>query len=128
MAAVHGALVPGKSHQRGAIQKVYVPVPGGQRVFVKGRRATLADGTIAASVLALNDGVRIFRDNVGIPTAQAVELVTRVPATALGLEDRCGTLEVGKQADMTIFDEQLQIRRTIIGGETCYEQEAKANA
>ena len=101
---------------------------GGQRAFVKGRRATLADGTIAASVLALNDGVRIFRDNVGIPTAQAVELVTRVPATALGLEDRCGTLEVGKQADMTIFDEQLQIRRTIIGGETCYEQEAKANA
>jgi len=100
---------------------------GGQKVFVKGRLATLADGTIAASVLALNEGVRIFRDNVGLTTAQAVELVTKVPAEELDLYDRCGSLAVDKQADMTIFDEDINIQRTIIGGATCYAQEAQAD-
>ena len=89
---------------------------GGQRVWVKGMRATLADGTIAASVLSLNDGVRIFRDNTGITTAQAVELVTKVPAKELGIYNTCGSLIKAKRADMVIFDEKLKVDQTIIGG------------
>ena len=89
---------------------------GGQRVWVRGMRATLADGTIAASVLSLNDGVRIFRDNTGITTAQAVELVTKVPAKELGIYNTCGSLIKAKRADMVIFDEKLKVDQTIIGG------------
>lgn len=101
---------------------------GGQKVFVKGNLATLADGTIAASVLSLNDGVRIFRDNVGITTPQAVELVTKVPAGELGILDACGSIEEGKRADFAIFDDELRHITTVIGGNVFAAGEEKEHA
>ena len=93
---------------------------GGQRVYVKGTRATLADGTIAGSVLRMNDGLRILRENTGADIPAVVEMATRTPAEELNVYDKLGSLSVGKYADIAIFDEEFRIRRTIVGGRDCF--------
>lgn len=96
---------------------------GGQKVFVKGTLATLEDGTIAGSVLCMNDGLRIFHENTGAPIEEVITTVTKTPAKELGLYDRLGSLSVGKLADITIFDDTLQIQRTIVDGRDAWNAE-----
>ena len=93
---------------------------GGQKVYVNGTRATLADGTIAGSVLRMNDGLRILRENLGASIPSIVEMATRTPAEELNVYDKLGSLTVGKYADIVIFDEDFRIRRTIVGGTSCF--------
>ena len=93
---------------------------GGQAVFVKGELATLKDGTIAGSVATMNRCIKIFWENTGAPLPQIIEMVTKTPATELGIYAACGSLESGKRADIVIFDEEVQIHTTIIGGKVVY--------
>ena len=93
---------------------------GGQKVYVKGTLATLEDGTIAGSVLCMNDGLRILRENTGADIPAIVEMATRTPAEELGVYGELGSLSVGKYADIAIFDEEFRIRRTIVGGRDCF--------
>ena len=48
--------------------------------------------------------------------AAAVELVTKNPAVELKIFDTLGSLEVGKVADITIFDDDFNIKKTFING------------
>ena len=89
---------------------------GGQKVFVKGNLATLEDGTIAGSVATLNNVLKNFCENTSTDIAAGVELVTKNPAVELGIFDKTGSLEVGKAADITIFDEDFNIKKTFING------------
>lgn len=89
---------------------------GGQKVFVTGERAVLADGTLAGSVAPMNDVLKKFCTNTGFDVAATVELVTKNPAVELGLFDTLGSLEVGKSADITIFDDDFKIKATWING------------
>ena len=95
---------------------------GGQKVYVNGTRATLADGTIAGSVLRMNDGLRILRENLDASIPAVVEMATRTPAKELNVYDKLGSLSVGKYADIVIFDEDFRIRRTIVGGVDIFHQ------
>lgn len=90
---------------------------GGQKVFVKDGRATLADGTLAGSILTMERAVQNIWKFAHLTLPQAVQLATANPARELGLTDR-GTLEQGKRADVTIFDDDFNILRTYKKG-TC---------
>ena len=87
---------------------------GGQKVIVRGELATLEDGTIAASVTQMNSVVAKFMRNTGASVTETVELVTKNPAKELGLYTELGSLEVGKVADITLFDDNLNIHRTFV--------------
>lgn len=89
---------------------------GGQKVFVKGELATLEDGTIAGSVATMNRCIKIFWENTGAPLARVIEMATKTPAAELNLYDELGSLEAGKRADIVIFDDDVKIKQTIIGG------------
>ncbi|MBQ9615312.1 MAG: N-acetylglucosamine-6-phosphate deacetylase [Selenomonadaceae bacterium] len=91
---------------------------GGQKVLVKGTLATLEDGTIAGSVLTMNEGLRIFRENIGASIPEVVELVTKNPAEELGIYGKLGSLTEGKLADFTVFDEAFCIGCTVVDGKT----------
>lgn len=93
---------------------------GGQEVFVKGELATLKDGTIAGSVATMNRCVKIFWENTGAQLPQIIEMVTKTPAEELSLYEERGSLESGKRADVVIFDEDVQVKVTIIGGKVDY--------
>ncbi len=89
---------------------------GGQKVFVKGNVATLEDGTLAGSVATLNNVLKNFCENTSTDIAAGVELVTKNPAVELGIFDKTGSLEVGKAADITIFDDDFNIKKTFVNG------------
>ena len=89
---------------------------GGQKVLVKGNLATLEDGTIVGSVAKMNEVLKIFCENTGFDIASGVELVTKNPAVELNIFDRLGSLEVGKAADITIFDDNFNIRKIFVRG------------
>lgn len=93
---------------------------GGQPIFVRGIQCVLEDGTIAGSVLRLNEAVKNFRDNTDIPLNEIVNAATLNPAKAIGLDTK-GSLEQGKDADIIITDMNFNIKKTIIGGEIRYE-------
>lgn len=96
---------------------------GGQPIFVKGIECRLADGTIAGSVLKLNDAVRNLRENARLSLCEAVNAASLNPARRLGLAAK-GSLERGKDADIVICTEDLHILRTIVGGRTVYDAQA----
>ncbi len=89
---------------------------GGQKVWVEGGAARLADGTLAGSVVTLNQAVINFQRATGCSLAEAIGLATRNPARLLGLEQKIGDLAVGMDADIVIMDRDGQVRRTIVGG------------
>ena len=89
---------------------------GGQKVFVKGNVATLEDGTLAGSVAKMNEVLKIFCANTKLDVAAGVELVTKNPAVELKIFDERGSLEVGKAADITLFDDDFNVIKTFING------------
>ncbi len=96
---------------------------GGQEVFKEGIKCLLADGTIAGSVLKLNEAVRNLYENSDLELNEAVNCASLNPATALGVADEIGSIEVGKRADFAIADEKFNVSMTILGGEIRYKGE-----
>ena len=60
--------------------------------------------------------------NSSIPLHECVNCASLNPAAAIGLADRKGSLEAGKDADIILCDEAFQVQKTIIGGITKYEK------
>ena len=94
---------------------------GGQPIFVKGIECRLADGTIAGSVLTLNRAVKNVIDHTNLPVYEVFNMASLNPATSIHCDDRLGSLEEGKDADIIIADENINIIRTIKKGKTIYE-------
>lgn len=87
----------------------------GQDVKVVGRKATLANGTLAGSVLKMDDAVRMMR-NIGADLPDLIKMSSANAAKRLGVYDRKGSIEVGKDADLVLMDADLQVRTTICRG------------
>ena len=94
---------------------------GGAKIIYKNNLCKLEDGTIAGSVLKLNKGVWNVYNNSSIPLHECVNCATLNPATAIGVADKKGSIEVGKDADIVILDNEFNVKKTIIGGVVRYE-------
>ena len=95
---------------------------GGQPVFVKDNAARLASGTLAGSTLKLNEGVRNFKNTVGVSFTDAVDCATINPAKNLKVDDRKGSIELGKDADFTVVDEDFNVYMTVCRGKVVYSK------
>ena len=93
---------------------------GKNKIIVKDNLARLTDGTIAGSVLKMNEAVKNFRDFCGITLEKAVDAATIVPAKNLKIDDICGSIGIGKRADFVVCDSDLNVLSTIIEGEKVY--------
>lgn len=91
---------------------------GGQKFVLKGIECRLLDGTIAGSVLKLNQGVRNFRDYASVSMHEAVRAASLNAAASIGAAERKGSLEAGKDADIVLMDGDCNVLRTIVGGVT----------
>lgn len=94
---------------------------GGAKIIYRDIVCRLEDGTVAGSVLHLNHGVRNVWKNSNIPLYECVNCASLHPAMVLGVADRKGSLEVGKDADIVITDSDFEVKKTIIRGEVKYE-------
>lgn len=91
---------------------------GGHKAMVENGKAVLEDGTLAGSVLKLNDALKNMTAVTSMTVVEAVNAVTKIPAEKLGLKK--GAFKAGYDADIVIFDENFSIISTIVGGETKY--------
>lgn len=89
---------------------------GGQEVFVKGSRATLADGTIAGSVTNLMDCLKTAVLKMGIPLEEAVACASPNPAKEIGIYESCGSISEGKAADLVLLDHELNVKAVFVNG------------
>ena len=94
---------------------------GGQKVIVKNGEARLEDGTLAGSVLKMNDAVRNIV-SLGIRLEDAVDFATKNAATSLGLEKEIGSIKLGKAASFAVVDKNLAVLYTILDGKIIYKR------
>lgn len=90
---------------------------GGQEVQVNADKATLADGTLAGSVLTMPNAIKRFQQATNCLLEEAIQLATLNPAKTLGISDKKGTLEAGKDADCIVMDEHFNVQLTMRAGE-----------
>lgn len=94
----------------------------GQKVIVEDGVAKLPDKTaFAGSVATADICVRTYYRKGEVSLTEAVRMMTETPARELGIEDRKGSIAVGKDADIVIFDENINIKQTIIKGNVVFK-------
>ena len=94
---------------------------GGQKVVVKEGAVRLPDGTLAGSALTLDQAVRNIVEFTIASLPEAIQMATLTPARSIGVADRKGLLEPGKDADIVILDDDLDVVKTMVVGQVVYE-------
>jgi N-acetylglucosamine-6-phosphate deacetylase len=95
----------------------------GLRVIVEDGVAKLPDRTSFAGSVATTDRlVRTMVKMADVPLLDAVKMATRTPASILGISDQKGSLLPGKDADILIFNDDIEIHTTIINGRIIYSK------
>ncbi|MEK3856292.1 N-acetylglucosamine-6-phosphate deacetylase [Cytobacillus sp. FSL H8-0458] len=95
---------------------------GGQAVTVEDGKAVLQDGTLAGSILKLGNAMKNMMAFTGCSLEDAIQMASVNPAKQLNVIDRKGTLSIGKDADIVILDEQLEVAMTFCRGELAYHR------
>lgn len=95
---------------------------GGQDVDVKDGKALLENGTLAGSVLSMNDALRNIQTYTGCTLESAVKMAAENPAKQLGVFDRKGSIAVGKDADFILLDEDGDVVMTFCKGNLAYSR------
>ena len=97
-------------------------LPDGQYVYndveyeSKNGAARYKDGTLIGTALGLSELVKRLIRFTDCSLDVAVRTVTENPAGLLGIEDRKGSIAVGKDADLVLLEDDLSVRMTIVGG------------
>ncbi len=111
---------------RAAGQKVEKSILGslshGQEVLVDDEVAWMPGRqSFAGSICTCDRLVRTAVFLAQIPLEDAVLMMTQTPARIMGVADRKGALAAQMDADIVLFDAHINIRRTIVGGESVFE-------
>lgn len=91
----------------------------GEPVTVKDGRALTHSGALAGSTLTLDRAVNNLAAFCGIPLSRAILCATATPAKQMGIFDRCGSIDVGKSADILFCDgseTQLNVKKIMLRG------------
>jgi N-acetylglucosamine-6-phosphate deacetylase len=91
---------------------------GGRRITVR-NAAYLEDGTIAGSVLTMDQAFAVAVNRVGLSLPDAATICSTTPAREMGLNG-FGVIAEGASADIVVLDRTLRVVRTFIGGKLVY--------
>lgn len=94
---------------------------GEYEVKVADGQARLESGSLAGSVLNLNDGVKNVVEWGAATIHEAIKMASYIPAKSLGLESEIGCIEKGRDADIIVMDRFLNLYRTYVDGVLKYE-------
>ena len=89
---------------------------GGQKVIVNNGAARLENGGLAGSTLNLKNAVYNMVTMLNIPIQDAITMASLSPAKAIGVDNFKGSIEIGKDADMLLFDDNINISAVFING------------
>lgn len=95
----------------------------GLQVVVEEGVAKLPDrSAFAGSVSTANQLVRNYMRMAEVSLTEAVRMITETPARILGVEDKKGSLRRRKDADIVVFDEELEVYLTVVEGDIKYNR------
>ena len=87
-----------------------------QVVVEKGDAKLASDGTRAGSTLTQDRALRNLLSFTGRPLEEILPVLTENPAKLIGVYDRKGSIEDGKDADLVVLDEQNQVADVFLQG------------
>lgn len=93
---------------------------GGQDVKVENGTARLLDGTLAGSILHMNDAIKNFQNVCKTSLEEAIDKATINPARNLNIEAYKGSIALNKDADFVIVDKDLNVYATFVNGKLVY--------
>ena len=93
----------------------------GRRIEIRDGAMRMDDGTLVGSVLTMDVALRNVLRATGRPLTELWPIAGRNAAASAGIGDRTGRLEVGLDADLVVLDDELAVRRTLVGGRTVFE-------
>jgi len=93
---------------------------GGQPIIVKEGAVRLKSGALAGSCLTMDQGVRNLRAFTSRPLDDCIRMATLTPARSIGVADRKGSLEPGKDADLVLLTPDLQVAATMVMGKVVH--------
>lgn len=96
---------------------------GGQEVTVKDDMALLTNGTLAGSVLRMNDAVKNMINYTNCSLEESIWMSSVNPARQIGIYDRKGSITVGKDADIVILNDENNVHMTICQGSIAFQKE-----
>jgi N-acetylglucosamine-6-phosphate deacetylase len=103
----------GTNHTRSILGSRIDGIP----VIIEDEVAKLADRTSFAGSIATADRlVRVMWKEAGIELTEVIKMISSTPARILGISQRKGSIENGKDADLVIFDDAVQVREVFLGG------------
>lgn len=94
---------------------------GDFEVIVDATSARLADGTLAGSILSLDQALRNLIEVTGCTLSEALPTLTTTPARAIGVDRERGRVAAGYVADLVLLSADLHVTTTIAEGEVVYE-------
>lgn len=95
----------------------------GLKVIIEDDVAKLPDrSSFAGSVATADRLVRNMVNLAGVSIEEAVRMMSKTPARIMGLAEVKGSLTPGKDADVVIFDEQINVQYTIVNGRVIYNK------
>ena len=89
---------------------------GGQNVIVKGSEARLTSGALAGSILKMNEGLKNLIEFTGASLDDLWRVTSLNQAIALKIEGDKGSIAIGKDADIVVVDDDIQVLTTIKSG------------
>ena len=95
---------------------------GGQTVIVKNGEARLENGTLAGSILKMNDAIKNLVLKLDVAFTDAIDFATINPAKNLGLDDKIGSIKVGKSADFAVLDGDFNVIKTLRAGKEIFSK------
>jgi N-acetylglucosamine-6-phosphate deacetylase len=92
-------------------------------VHIQEGAVRLADGTLAGSVLTMERALKNVCTATGRPLEETWMMSSLNAARAIGVSSRKGSLEVGKDADLVLLDEDFNVKLTVAQGEIVFSRE-----
>ena len=90
-------------------------------VIVENGTARLKEGgNLAGSILKLKDAVKNVVDWQIADAFEAIQMASLIPAKSVGIDNVCGKLKVGFDADFIVLDEDLDLKATYLNGEKVF--------
>ncbi|RBW70200.1 N-acetylglucosamine-6-phosphate deacetylase [Bacillus taeanensis] len=96
---------------------------GGQEVHVDEQQATLSNGTLAGSILKMNDACKNVLHYTSCSLESIIKMTAVNPAKQLHVFDRKGSIKEGKDADLVVLDKDFNVVMTFCRGELAYKRE-----
>jgi N-acetylglucosamine-6-phosphate deacetylase len=109
------AMPPGKS--------ILGSLKNGIAVIVEDNVAKMPDRSCFAGSVATTD--RLIRNMVElaeVPLLEAIQMASSTPARIMKIEDKKGTIAIGKDADILIFDAGINVEMTVIKGKLVFDK------